>query len=62
MKLVEKVQSRKFALALLGALAMFAVRAYDSAASIVIAYVGFQAAQDALSDWQSNRSTELPPE
>lgn len=62
MSLTERIQSRKFLLAVLGATAMFLVRAYGEVAQIVIAYLAVQAAQDALSDWQQSRSTTVPPE
>lgn len=59
MKLAEKVQSRKFLLALSACVFFAFSGAFDQIAQVVIAYLAVQAASDAVETY-TNRSTELP--
>lgn len=60
--MVERLLSRKFWLAIVGAGALFFVHAYDQVAQIVIAYLAVQAAVDFGTAWQSNSTTAPAPE
>lgn len=62
MRLTERIQSRKFLLAL-GACVYFGLMgAMDNLAQIVVAYLAVQAAQDAISDWQASKTQAPGPE
>lgn len=66
MKLTERIQSRKFLLALLACL-WFAFTgepkvSFPAITQVVAAYLAVTAAQDALTNWSNRSTTELPPE
>lgn len=57
MSLTERIQSRKFLLALSACVYFGFMGALDNIAQVVVAYLAVQAAQDAISNWQGNRET-----
>lgn len=60
--LTERIQSRKFLLAISACCYFAWFKQYASIAQVVVAYIALQAAQDALSDWNGSRSDQPQPE